>query len=164
MPNKLPKHLILPDPHAHPAYDNDRFIALGRFIARERPDTIVCIGDFADMPSLSSYDRGKLSYEGRRYQDDCDAVLDAQNKMFSAMAAESNNGFQREHYRPRLVITLGNHEDRITRAVQDDPGLEEKLSIRDLGYESFGWKVFPFMQPAIINGIAYCHYFASGVA
>ena len=39
------KILVIPDGHAHPDYDNDRFDYLGRFILDQRPDTIVCIGD-----------------------------------------------------------------------------------------------------------------------
>ena len=50
--------LVICDPHAHPNYDNKRFTDLGRFIVKTRPDIIVCIGDMADMPSLSMYDKG----------------------------------------------------------------------------------------------------------
>ena len=42
------KHLIIPDAHAHPEYDNERFDALGSLILKERPDVIICIGDFAE--------------------------------------------------------------------------------------------------------------------
>ena len=50
--------LVIPDCHAAPEYDNDRFTALGNFIVDEQPNIIVCLGDFGDMPSLSSYDKG----------------------------------------------------------------------------------------------------------
>ena len=75
--------LVIGDPHAHPDYDNSRFTALGKFIAKERPQVIVCIGDMADMPSLSSYDRGTKGFEGRRYKKDVKAVIDAQKKLFA---------------------------------------------------------------------------------
>ena len=39
--------LIIGDPHANPDYDNDRFEALGKFIAKEKPQHVVCIGDMA---------------------------------------------------------------------------------------------------------------------
>ena len=74
--------LIIGDPHAHPDYDNDRFFHLGNFIIRNQPDYIVCLGDFADMPSLSSYDRGTRGFEGRRYRNDVIAALDAQDILF----------------------------------------------------------------------------------
>ena len=44
--------LIIPDPHANPDYDNDRFKALGKFIMHEKPEVIVWLGDMADLPSL----------------------------------------------------------------------------------------------------------------
>ena len=44
------KLLIIPDPHANPDYDNDRFKALGKFIMHEKPEVIVCLGDMADLP------------------------------------------------------------------------------------------------------------------
>ena len=50
--------LIIPDAHAAPGYDNERFTAVGQYLMRERPEHVVCLGDWADLPSLSSYDRG----------------------------------------------------------------------------------------------------------
>ena len=70
--------LIIPDGHAHPDYDNERFRALGKFIIKEKPEYIVCLGDLADLPSLSSYDRGTKGFEGRRYRKDVESVINAQ--------------------------------------------------------------------------------------
>ena len=66
--------LVIPDCHAAPEYDNDRFTALGKFIVDEQPDIIVCLGDFGDMPSLSSYDKGTKGFEGRRFKKDVESV------------------------------------------------------------------------------------------
>jgi hypothetical protein len=70
---------------------------------------------------------------------------------------------KKKRWNPRLVLTLGNHEDRINRAVNYDRKLEDLMSIDDLGYERFGWEVIPFLKPIIIDGVAYAHYFCSGV-
>lgn len=153
----LPKHLIIPDAHAHPNYSNERFTALGQFVAEERPQKIICIGDFADMPSLSSYDKGKKSFEGRRYQKDLDATHVAMERLMTPIAKARG-------YKPELHLFLGNHEDRISRAVEDDAKLEGTMGLRDLQYETFGWNVYPFLEPRILDGIAYAHYFVSGVA
>ena len=59
--------MIIGDPHAHPEYDNSRFEKLGKFIVKTKPDIVVCMRDFADMPSLSSYDRGTKGFDGKRY-------------------------------------------------------------------------------------------------
>jgi hypothetical protein len=62
-----------------------------------------------------------------------------------------------------MVLTLGNHENRINRATNDDPKLDGVLSIEDLGYEGYGWQVVPFLDVIVIDGIAYSHYFTSGI-
>ena len=91
--------LIIGDPHAHPDYDNKRFTALGKYILKTKPDIIVCLGDFADMPSLSSYDKGTKGFEGRRYKKDVNAVIDAQEKLFAPI--KSYNKRQAEKHRTR---------------------------------------------------------------
>ena len=117
--------LIIGDPHAHPDYDNKRFTSLGKFIAKEKPDAVVCIGDMADMPSLSSYDKGTKGFEGRRYYRDVNAVLDAQDKLFAPIR-------KAKKYKPKMYMCLGNHEDRITRAVNSSPELEGAIGLDDL--------------------------------
>jgi len=153
---KLETICVIPDFHSHPSYENSRAKSLGCFISDRKPDHIVCLGDFADMSSLSTYDRGKLSFEGRRYADDTDAARDAMNCLMHPIRLKHN-------YVPRLHFVLGNHEDRIRRAVEDNPILQGKLSVKDLGYEDFGWKVYPFLQPVVIGGIYFAHYFVSGI-
>ncbi len=117
------------------------------------------------MHSLSSYDRGKKSFEGRRYKDDIASVHKAMERLLAPLKAY--NAKQREKkkgpYNPRLILTLGNHEDRITRAVEDDPKLEGVISLDDLKYKEFGWEVYPFLQPVNVDGVLYAHYFTSGV-
>jgi hypothetical protein len=37
----------------------------------------------ADMPSLCTYDKGTKGFEGRRYKQDVNVTLDAQERMFA---------------------------------------------------------------------------------
>jgi hypothetical protein len=53
------KHLFIPDVQAKEGVPFDHLDWIGRFIVDKKPDVIIQAGDFADMPSLSSYDRGK---------------------------------------------------------------------------------------------------------
>ncbi len=69
----------------------------------------------------------------------------------------------KKQYHPDYHLTLGNHCDRINRAVNDDPKLDGTLGINDLGYGEFGWTVHPFLEVAVLDGIAYSHFFSSGV-
>ena len=117
------------------------------------------------MPSLSSYDVGKKSFEGRRYKDDVAAVFDGMERLFAPLLAYNARAKKNKEkrYSPELHLTLGNHEHRIERAVENDAKLEGVLSVADLGYDIFGWTVHPFLDVVILDGIAYSHYFTSGV-
>lgn len=157
--------LIIPDAHAHPNYDNDRFDLLGSFISRELPDIIVSIGDWADMPSLSSYDKGTKGFEGRRYSLDVDAANDALDRVSKHITA-LNRTRAKQHkakYLPRKLVTLGNHEHRINKLVGCTPNLEGTISMGDLEFEKHGWEVYPFAEPVQVNGFAMCHHLPSGV-
>jgi hypothetical protein len=117
------------------------------------------------MPSLSSYDKGKKSFEGRRYKRDIEAAQFAM-QAFLGPLNEYNDMRRRNkkgEYKPRMVLTLGNHEHRISRACEDDPKLDGVLSVKDLAYEEYGWEVIPFLEVIVIEGIAFSHYFTTGV-
>jgi len=158
--------LVIPDCHTAPEYDNDRFTALGNYIVVKQPSIIVCLGDFGDMPSLSSYDKGTKGFEGRRYSKDVDSVLDAQEKLFAPIKKlnESKRKRKEKQYKPKLHMCIGNHEDRIDRAVNSAPELDGAISMKDLQYEKNGWKITPFKGNLSIGGINFSHYFTSGVA
>jgi len=156
--------LVIGDPHVNPDYDNDRFTGLGKYIAQEKPEYVVCLGDMADLPSLSSYDRGTKGFEGRRYSKDVAAVIDAQEKLFAPIKELNRMLLKKKvkQYKPKLYMTLGNHEDRITRAINSSPELDGAISIDDLQYKKFGWKCTPFKDCLTIKGISFSHYFTTG--
>ena len=70
-------HLLLPDRQAFDGCGNEVDHAVGNYIYKHRPEVIVDIGDHADMPSLSLYDIGKKSFEGRRYKRDIEGSIHA---------------------------------------------------------------------------------------
>ena len=160
------KHFIIPDVQVRPGDDFTFLRKIGQYIADKQPDVIVCLGDFADMPSLSSYDVGKRQYEGRRYRADCDAALTAMEALIGPIEGLqfSQKRNKKKVYSPRMIMTLGNHENRINRAVDNDPKIEGLISVKDLGYEGFGWEVYPFLDVVVIDDIAYSHYFPTGIA
>ena len=144
---------------------NERFLWLGKLVLDERPDVIVEMGDFADMESLSSYDKGKLGFEGRRYSKDIESANEALS-LFNGPIREYNqqqkkNG--KKQYRPRKIAILGNHEDRITRAINSSPELDGTISVEDIYFKTHGWEVIPYRIPIQINGVSFCHSFPSGV-
>lgn len=153
-------HLLIPDAQVGPGTPTEHLAACGNFIMEHRPDVIVNIGDHADMPSLCSYDQGKKSFEGRRYALDIVASKEGMETLLEPMA-RYNRGKRRtkaKQYRPRMVLTLGNHEHRITRAVESDARLDGTIGIADLEYDKFGWDVYDYLQPVEIDGITYVHF------
>ena len=158
------KHLVIPDTQIKDGVPLDHLTWAGKYIVDKKPDVIIHIGDAADMESLGMYDVGKRSFEGRRYKSDI-AAAHRGMKLLLDPIHEYNERASKNHekrYYPRMVMCLGNHEDRISRAVESDPKLEGVLSLDDLAYEEFGWEVIPYLEPIIVDGIAYCHYFTSG--
>lgn len=159
------KILVIPDTQCKEGVPLDHLEWAGRYAAYKKPDIIVHIGDHADMPSLSSYDVGKKIFEGRRYKSDIAAAKEGM-RLFTQPIRDEQERLRRNKekiWKPEQYITLGNHEDRITRAVEADPKLEGVLSLSDLGYEEFGWKVIPYLEPIVLGGVAFCHFFTSGV-
>ena len=150
-------HLVIPDPHAKPGVNNRRFDWLGKFIADTKPTTVVCLGDMADMESLSTYDKGKRGYEGRRYKRDVAATIEALERISRHLPKK----------RPRMVMLEGNHEYRITRAIEEQAILDGTIGFDDLQYAEHGWEVTRYRGKTpgvhVIDGIAYAHYHVSGV-
>lgn len=162
----IKKLLVIGDPHSSPDTDNRRFDWLGNFILEQDPEIVICIGDFADLNSLSSYDRGKKTAELRRYRNDIAACHDALtriNKPLEDFNNKRKNIRKAQRKSPKKIMILGNHEERIIRAVNLAPELEGTLSIKDLRYEEFGWEVKQFKVPYHLEGIYFCHYYPSGV-
>ena len=157
--------LVIADPHCSPGHNNDRLEWAGKFALKRKPKYIICLGDFAEMGSLSKYDVGKLSGEGKRYIDDIKSAHDGL-KRFNKPLDDFNKRARKnktKQYKPKKIMCLGNHENRINLAVQDKPALYGHLSIKDLKYKEFGWEVYDLTVPAIVEGIAFAHYFTSGV-
>jgi hypothetical protein len=157
------KILVLPDVQAKPDIDFSFLTSIGNYIVAKKPDVIVNIGDFADMPSLSMHEHsGSKSMEGKRYKVDIWAAREAMDALLTPMY-EFNKKAKRnkdKQYKPRMVLTLGNHENRINRAVNNDKKLEGLISTDDLPYQD--WEVYPFLEVVVIEGIAFSHYFTSG--
>lgn len=143
--------IVIPDTQCKPGVDLDHLKWAGEYIAERQPDVVVQIGDHYDMESLSQYDKGKKAFEGRRYKAD----IEAGDKGIDLLM----EGIARCRKQPRLVFTLGNHEERIARAIEDDPRLEGLIGYHDLKFAAYGWEVIDYLRPIEIGGIWHAHYF-----
>lgn len=160
------KILVIPDVQTKDRVAVEHLHWLGKYIVDKKPDVIVNIGDFADMPSLSSYDVGKKAFEGRQYSNDIETAIMAQQLLLEPLEDLQRRQIanKKKVYSPRMILTLGNHEERINRAINNDRKLEGLISIDDLQYKNFGWEVHPFLDIVMVEGVAFSHYFVTGTA
>jgi hypothetical protein len=152
-------HVIIGDTQVKPGVPTDHLEWIGRYLVDQFAGTdlaVIHVGDHADMPSLSSYDKGKKGMEGRRYRADIDAANAAWARLNEPLRIY-NKG-RRHKWWPERRITLGNHEHRITRACEDDAQLDGVLSLADLEYAEHGWTVHDFLEPVELDGVGYSHY------
>ena len=153
-------HLVIPDTQARAGVPNDHLQWIGQYIVEryEGDDDLVVVhlGDHWDMPSLSSYDRGKKAMEGRRYVED----IEAGNRAWQLLTDPIREAMERSDWKPDLHFLLGNHEDRITRAAESDAQLDGLLSLDQLAAsQDEDWTVHDFLEPVTIDGVVYAHYF-----
>lgn len=156
--------LIIPDTQVKEGVPTDHLTWAGKAICDYKPDVVVMIGDHADMPSLSSHDiKGSKYFEGLRYQKDIDAAKAGMEKLLKPLKDLQNSQKRSKHkpYKPRMILTMGNHENRIDRAVNNNPMLEGLISTKDLEYEK-DWEVYPFLHPVFIDGVGFSHYWPVG--
>lgn len=155
---------MIPDTQVKPGVNTAHLGWIGNYLVDHFAHTdlvVIHLGDHADMPSLSSYDIGKKEMEGRRYQAD----IAAANEGFWALNAPLYKYNRRRvknkqaQWWPERHLTLGNHENRITRAVESDAKLDGTLSLDDLDYAKYGWQVHDFLEVVDLDGVLYSHYF-----
>jgi hypothetical protein len=153
-------HLIIPDQHAHPEHSNERADWLGDLIVDLKPDKIINMGDGADMASLCSYDRGKRSFQNKRYTDDIASHIEFQERMWKRWK-------QQKQKKPETTYLIGNHEERISRAMDLHPELEGAITYDHLELDRWYDNVVHYegQTPGVIeiDEINYAHYFVSGV-
>jgi len=156
----LTTHLVIPDQHAHADFSNERADWLSKLIIDIKPDVVINIGDAVDLPSLSSYDKGKRSFHGRTYRADINAHLDFQDRLWGPIK-------KRKRRLPRTVFCEGNHERRIEKALDLSPELQGSLGFDDLNLREWYDDIVRYEggTPGTIEigHVRYAHYFVSGL-
>lgn len=142
--------LITGDGHATPDYDNSRFLRAGELARRFRVTHWLCTGDLCDFQSLLGHG-SRFHMEGKRYQADVDAANDA--------LAQADRGLR--GYEPEKIRTLGNHDVRPDRRVEEHPELEGKLSWRDVHHEEHGWRCVPWKKVGRAGPFTVTHHFVN---
>jgi hypothetical protein len=157
------KILVIPDTQVKSDVDTTHLTHIGKYIVEKQPDVVVHLGDHWDMPSLSSYDKGTKSFEGRRYKADIEAGNAGMKQLIAPLNAfnERCKKNKKAGKYPAMHFLHGNHEQRIVRATNDDPKLDGTIGLQDL--DLIGWTAHPFLEVFVLSGIAFSHYFTTGV-
>lgn len=151
-------HLFIPDTQCKEGVPTAHLEWIGQYIVDKKPTRVIHAGDHWDMPSLSVYDRGKIQFEGRRYWKD----IEAGNRGFELLNAplERHNRkkaqYKEKQWWPDRHFLLGNHEERILRAIADNAILEGTIGYDDL--DTRGWQVHDYLKPVFLDGVGYAHY------
>lgn len=147
----LHRVLAIGDAHDDPRLDKERFKWFGRLAAESRPDAIVQIGDWATLDSLNTFEAN-------------DTIAGQAKPSFAedlASLEESIAAFNRQlpgGYKPRRVITKGNHEYRADRFENKNPELKEFFALQiDQAFLREGWEVKPYGDFLFIGGVGFTH-------
>jgi hypothetical protein len=156
---EMKRHFIIPDTQVRPGVPTDHLEWVGQAIVDYKPTAVLHLGDHWDFPSLSSHDKpGSLKMEGARYEDDvasgCEAFVTIGAPMFKEIRRQSRN---KNAWNPDRHFLFGNHCDRVTRAINEDPKMSGCISLRHCVTD--GWLRHPFLQKLWVNGVCYSHYF-----
>lgn len=141
------KIAVIPDLQVRPRAPLHHCTWISRYLAGKNPDVVVMLGDLWDMSSLSSYDKGKRTAEGRRVNLDFAAGVEALTKLTASLPRTA-----------RKIFLEGNHEERIRRYSQDNPAIDTLPSVRD-AVHSLGWEFHPYLKPVRVGGVAFAHNF-----
>lgn len=156
---------VIPDTQVEPEDPLDHMWWAGQYLSDrfDGQDDVhyVHLGDHAAMRSLSVHD-SPLDHEGRTYQDDIDWANEAWDIFNGPQERKNRRRSEDKVWQPKSRrITLGNHEDHITRAVAQDPKLRGKMSLSDLNFTDWGWQTIPFLSVTQLAGIHFSHFFVN---
>lgn len=151
----MKRHLIIPDAQIKPGLKIEHIKWAGEAILDYRPDVIICLGDWWDLPSLNSHaEKGSVELEGARYQED----IDSGNKAFKLLDSYLKRS-RSKTWQPRRVFLEGNHENRANRIAKNDPKWQGIIGSQNC--QTLDWERHRFLKIVDIDGVAYCHYFAN---
>lgn len=152
--------MIVPDTQIRPGVPTEHIPWAAKAAIEYKPDAIIVMGDWWDLPSLSTHDLpGSKEAEGRRVRPDIDAGNDAFRLFWDPIKAEIDRLARghRKRWDPERHFLLGNHEDRLSRAIARDPKWDGMLTMAAL--ETPGFQRHDYLRIVNIDGIKYCHYF-----
>ncbi len=136
------KIIVIPDTHA-PYHDKAAYDLAIRAIKAVKPHIIVVIGDFPDCYAVSSHKKNPQRLANLKQEIDT-----AHTELH-----------RRDTLADRLILTEGNHEDRIERYLcERAPELYGLVSARELlGCDDGKWEWYPYRSVCKIGKVSFTH-------
>jgi len=157
------KHFMIPDTQVKPGVPLYHLEWIGQYIVDHPPDRLIMIGDWYDLPSLSSYDQGKRAFEGRRFTADVDSGHRALELLERPLEARNAVLKRIKHATIKIDkhVTWGNHENRADRASEDIPQLHGLIGTHlfDEFWRARGWSTHQYTEVVDLDGVWYSHCF-----
>jgi len=141
---------VIGDAHDSPHLpDKSRFEWLGAYIAERGIERVVSVGDWWTMDCFSSH-TDRATFEGR-----AKPTFDQDRDSFH----ESQLAFQRglAGHKPKLHITLGNHEARAWKYDNFHPDGVSHGDMVDEAFLQWGWRTSPYGEWRFIGGVGFTH-------
>lgn len=151
------RYLVVPDLQVREGVPLNHCSWLSHYAMDKAPDVIVFLGDIFDMPSLSSYDkRGSRSAEGKRIRRDVAAGHRALEMIVGP--------WRKAGWVPEMHVTIGNHEDRWDRALEESPHMLEGMFPNDdpFRFHDYSIRAHPFLKKVTLDGVRYAHFHPEG--
>lgn len=151
--------LCFTDAHAAPGQDLRRFDWLGKLIVDIRPDAIYNGGDIATNDSVSFFP--VPHFEQPTLADDVAVVREAQRRMFAPLKALNKQRKKSKHgpIKPHTFMTLGNHEHRLNRMIENDElGMGSVIDPHELyGFTKHWQEICEWKEYIDYEGIMFTH-------
>jgi hypothetical protein len=148
---------VIGDAHDSPHLANkERFYWLGRFAAEHQVDRVVSIGDWMTLDSFSTH-TDRATFEGL-----AKPTFTQDLESFHASQREFRRGLG--SLKPKLDITLGNHELRAWRWDNLHPEAEPHGHKIEEAFAQWGWRTTPYGQYRFIDGVGFVHVPLNGLA
>lgn len=150
--------LVIGDLHQDPRHPHrlDMLTWIARHASEQRYDRIIQIGDWGTFDSVNQHDDN--STEAARYKpkirDDLDNLVASHQAFRRGMA---------DGYRPKLDVTLGNHENRLERFENANPESVGTYTLsRDETFVQFGWRTRRYGEVMYVEGVGFTHHPVNG--
>ena len=141
---------IIGDAHDSPHIrDKSRFRWLGCFMAERGFERVISVGDWLTMDSFSSH-TDRSTFEGMAkptFGQDLESFHESQRAFHDGLAG----------HKPKLDITLGNHEFRAIRYDNLHPDGVSHGQLLEEAFAQWGWRTTPYGQYRFFAGVGVVH-------